>query len=202
MAHSTRSVPSLQYFGSQANQLVNNAGSRFQNVFDRIRSALNSIGHALRATSYGLRQEVPFERWFFDHGFETPLDKPIDLAKAHAWAVIAACEGIVRTTAEAASYVFSLILDPKYTFLPIVEPKESDRHLDVLKAQAQGLSLSLLAIISPNAAKQKAHNPGGAPLIGASLLNWKWGSLYVGTVDAPLWKVECRHYPWADRPNV
>lgn len=190
MAHSTRPVPSLQYFGSQADQLVHNAGSRFQNVFDRIRSALNFVGHALRATSYGLRQEVPFERWFFDHGFDTPLDKPIDLAKAHAWALVATCEGIVRTTAEAVSYVFSLF----------VEPKESDRHLDVLKAQSLGLSLSLLAIISPNAAKQKAHNPGGAPLIGASLLNWKWGSLYVGTVDAPFWKVECRDYPWADRP--
>ncbi len=192
MAHATRSVPSLQYYGSQANQLVSNAGNRFQNVFDRVRSALNSIGNALRATSYGLRQEVPFERWFYDHGFDTPLDKPVDLIKAHAWALLAACEGIVRATAEAASYVFSLI----------VEPKESDRHLDVLKVQMQGLSLSLLAIISPNAAKQKAHNPGGAPLIGASLLNWKWGSLYVGTVDAPFWKVESRHYPWADRPNA
>jgi hypothetical protein len=67
-----------------------------------------------------------------------------------------------------------------------------------MKAQMQGLSLSLLAILSPNDAKQKAHNKDGTPLIGASLLDWKWGSPYIGTMDAPFWHVECRHYHWFD----
>lgn len=191
MTQATTNVPSLQYFGSQAGQVINNAGSQIQNTFDKIRNALNSLGSAFKAASFGLRQEVPFERWFFDHGFQNPLDKSIDLMKARGYAVIATCEGFIRATAESVSYIFSLVL----------APKESHRHLDVLKAQMQGLQLSMLAIVSPNAAKQKAHNPGGKPLIGASLLDWRWGSLYTGTIDAPFWKVECRHYPWADVPT-
>ncbi|MBS0603979.1 MAG: hypothetical protein JSS60_02960 [Verrucomicrobia bacterium] len=189
MAHSTRPVPILEYFGSQANQLANNAASRFSSAFDRIRGVLTSLGNTLRSASYGLRQEVPFERWFFDHGFQNPIDNPVDQIKARAWALAATLEGGVRITAEAASYVFSLA----------IEPQDSHRHLDVLKAQLQGFSLSLLAILSPNDAKAKAHN-GGNPIIGSSLIDWKWGSLYTGKVDAPFWQVECRHYPWADRP--
>lgn len=182
-------VHSLSYYGSQADHLFHHSGPRHQSAFDRIRHALNNLGNAFRAASYGLRQEVPFERWFFDHGFQKPITNPIDLIKAHAWAVFAACEGAVRTSAEAASYVFSLVF----------EPKEAHRHFDVLKAQLQGLTLSLLAIAFPNAAKSLADN-SGHPIIGCFLLNWKWGTLYAGKLDAPLWHIECKQYPWIDRP--
>ena len=187
MAHSVR--PSLAYFGSQADHAISDVSSGVRSVFDRIRAALNSLSSNLRSASYGLRQEVPFERWFYDNGFQTPLDKPVDLIKAHAWAVFATCEGAIRLAAEGISYVFSLAFSPQ----------NSSRHIDVLKAQMQGLSLSLLAIVSPNSAKSVAHN-GGSPLIGASLLTWKWGSLYMGKVDAPFWHVESNHYPWAPIP--
>jgi hypothetical protein len=179
----------LAYYGSQADHLIHHAATRLQSAFDRIRHALNSVGNAFRAASYGLRQEVPFERWFFDHGFQKPITDPIDLMKAHAWALLAAFEGAMRTSAEAASYVFSRIF----------EPQETHRHLDVLKAQWQGLTLSMLAILSPNAAKSMADN-SGRPIIGCSLLNWRWGTLYTGKLEVPLWHLECKNYPWVDRP--
>jgi hypothetical protein len=190
MADSTGPIPSFQYFGRQADQLISNAGSHLHSAFDRVRMAISSLSNAARSASYGLRQEVPFERWFFDHGFQAPLVSTSDLIKARVWAFVVTCEGLVRSAAEAVSYVFSRIFDSG----------NSDRHLEVLRAQWQGLSLSLLAIISPNAAKQKAYNEGTS-LIGASLLDWRWGSLYVGKVDAPFWQVECRYYPWADTAN-
>lgn len=189
MAHSVRPTPSFSYFGNQADHAVSNLSSGLNSAFDRIRAAINSFGSNVLSVGYGLRQEVPFERWFYNNGFQAPLDKPIDLVKAHAWAVFASCEGVIRLVAEAVSYAFSLVF----------APQNSSRHIDVLKAQMQGLSLSVLAIVSPNAAKQKAHNEGN-PLIGASLLNWQWGSLYTGKVDAPFWKVESNNYPWAPIP--
>jgi len=181
---------SFTYYGSQAGHLMDQAASRLHNAFDRIRNALNSLGNAVRSASYGLRQEVPFERWFFDHGFQKPITDPFLLIKAHGWALVASAEGAVRTSVETVSYVFSLAF----------EPKESHRHLDVLKAQTQGLSLSLLAIISPNSAKAAADN-SGHPVIGSSLLQWKWGTLYTGKLEVPLWRVECKQYPWVDRPT-
>lgn len=185
MAHSIR-PPSLAYFGSQADHAVSNISAGLHTAFDRIRAAINSLGSNLRSAGYGLRQEVPFERWFYDHGFQTPIDKPVDLIKAHVWAIISSYEAAFRLGAEAASCVFSLVFAPQNTA----------RHIDVLKAQAKGFGLSLLAAVSPNTAKQVAHNEG-SPIIGASLLNWQWGSLYVGKLDIPFWHVESNNYPWA-----
>ena len=185
----THPTPSFTYYGSQAGQLLDQAASQLQYAFDRISRVLHSLGNNVRAASYGLRQEVPFERWFFNHGFDTPITDPVDLIKAHAWALPAACEGAIRTTAEIVAYIFSTLC----------EPRDTPRHLDVLQAQWQGFTLSLLAIISPNSAKTVAHN-SGRPLIGCSLLNWKWGTLYTGKLDVPLWHIECKQYPHADRP--
>jgi hypothetical protein len=176
VAFNTRPVPSFTYFGSQADHLVNRTASHLQNAFDRIRQAVHDVGDTVRSVKYGLRQEVPFERWFFDHGFQTPLTHPSALISAHIWAVIAAGEGGIRTTIEATTYVFSLVF----------EPKESDRHLDILKAQWQGFTLSLLAILSPNTAKRAADN-NGQPLIGSSIFTWTWGTPYAGKLDKPLW---------------
>jgi hypothetical protein len=188
MTKATGPTPSFQYFTAQANQAFCNVKGHVSSAFNKLLKTFSHLGNAALSVSYGLRQEVPFERWFYDYGFQTPLDKTEDLIKARAWAIIASCEGVIRTTAEAVSYLFSLVL----------EPKERHRHLDVMKAQMQGLSLSLLAILSPNDAKRKAHNKDGTPLIGASFLDWQWGSPYIGTRDAPFWHIECRHYHWFD----
>jgi hypothetical protein len=181
--------PSFSYYGSEAGHIADQAVSRLQTAFDRIGAAIRSIGNAVRSASYGLRQEVPFERWFFNHGFEKPIECSCDLLKAHAWAVLSTGEGSVRMCIETVAYLFSLVF----------EPGESPRHLDVLKAQAQGVALSLHAMFSPNGAKAAAHN-SGHPIIGCSIFNWKWGTLYTGKLDVPLWHVECKQYPWVDRP--
>lgn len=188
---STTSILSSSYFGSQTHHVFDHAAAHLHNAFDRIRSAIHALGNAARGVSYGLRQEVPFERWFFDHGFQKPIDRPDHLIKAHAWALLAVSEGALRTCAETVAYIFSHIF----------EPQESERHLNVLKAQWQGLTLSLLAIISPNAAKQMADNQGQST-IGCSLLEWRWGTLYTGKFDIPLWHLECKQYPWVDRPRL
>lgn len=190
MVHSPRPTSSFTYFGNQSGQVFDQAASQFQNAFDRIRNAIHILGNCYAAASYGLRQEVPFERWFFDHGFQKPIDDPSHLIKAHSWAIMTALEGLVRVSAESVSYVYSKIF----------APEECERHLDVLKAQWQGLNLSLLAVVSPNAAKTKADNHG-KPLIGCSIFQWRWGTLYTGKMEVPLWHVECRQYPWAHRPT-
>src|SRR5579871_3727005 len=187
MPHQTGSVPSMRYFGSQAGHLASQAASGLRNAFDRIVHAIDVLGNNVQAASYGLRQEVPFERWFFDYGFQKPIDNLSDQIKARVWALFAACEGIIRTTAETVCFVFSKIF----------QPKESDRHLNVLQAQCKGLYLSLLAIASPDAAKEFADNDGH-PIIGHSILTWKWGTLYTGKLEVPLWHVECGQYPWRD----
>jgi hypothetical protein len=185
MTHQTSSVPSMRYYGSQAGHLANQAASGLKNAFDKIVHAVHSFGNNVQAVSYGLRQEVPFERWFFDYGFQKPIDNLPDQFKARGWAVLAACEGLIRTTAEAVCFVFSKIF----------EPKASERHLDVFRAQFNGLTLSLLAIVCPDAAKEMADNHGH-PIIGHSIFTWKWGTLYTGKLEVPLWHVDCKQYPW------
>jgi hypothetical protein len=186
----TTSTRLTNYFGNRSNINFNYAANRVQGYFERFRTTIRSIGTAFQAAAYGLRQEVPFERWFFDHGFQKPLDNCTDEMKARAWAILATLEGAVRCTAEVTTLLYSQIF----------QPQETERHLDVLQAQSQGLQLSLLAILSPNLAKEKAHNSEGDPIIGASLANWRWGTLYSGKYDAPFWHLECTHYPWFDRP--
>lgn len=178
-------LPSINYFGSQNGQLF--TGARSQNGLDRIRSAIAMLGNALRSASYGLRQEVPFERWFFDHGFQKPIVNPIDLIKARLWAVLAIGEGTMRTTIEAVTCVFSLIF----------APKERQSHLNALKAQCLGLALSYLAAVLPNTAKAIADNHG-QPIVGCSLLEWRWGTLYTGKLEVPLWRCDWTQYPAID----
>src|ERR1700722_1151068 len=155
----TTTTPSISYFGSRAGHLIHQAADAFR-----------QIGLATQAAVSGLRQEVPFERWFFNHGFEKPIENTSEQVKARAWALASACESALRASVEAVAYAFSLVFDRAH----------SHRHLDVLKTQGQSLSLSLLATISPNTAKKKAHNQGGHSLIGQSLFDWKWGTLYTG----------------------
>ena len=169
---------SFSYYGSRAGQAIDQAISQVQRL-------LRGLGNTVLGATYGLRQEVPFERWFLDHGFQTPIDTLSDQMKARGWATLSVAEGSLRTLAEATCYVFSKVF----------EPSHSDRHLDVLKAQWTGLRLSLLAIASPNWAKSEADNNGN-PIIGCSILDWSWGTLYTGKLDISPWRIECSQYPW------
>ena len=171
------SPTSFRYFGSQAGQDLDQAASQFLNGFDRIRAAINALGNIFRSASYGLRKEVPFERWFFDYGFQTPIDSIPDLMKVRFWAVLAAGEGVIRTTTAIVSLVYSKVFCKD----------DSAVRLDILKAQWLGFTLSLLAIVSPNSAKSVADNQG-QPLIGCSIFDWKWGNLYTGKMNVSLFQ--------------
>jgi hypothetical protein len=178
-------APSINFLGNRANQAVESAYSRFYSTFDRFRSfvADHIRNNRNEPAHWGLRQEIPFERWFYDMGFQNPTTNSDDLIKAHLWAVPAVLEGLIKTVAETLMLYFA------------TSAQEKSRHFEVLKAQWVGLSFSLLAVISPNLAKEKAANPGGNPLIGSSILDWRWGTLYNGKMEVPIWHIDCSQYP-------
>ncbi len=184
---SAGSTPTLDYIGNHTSSVTNPMLNGFTSALDRLRHVVTTLARSAAAVGYGLRQEVPFERWFFNQGFHRPIDNQTQLMNARAWALLAAIEGAIKVVAEGTAFVYARILSPP----------DANRHLEVLNAQWQGLTLSLLAIVSPNDAKAKAHN-GGNPIIGSNPLNWRWGTLYTGKLDIPLWHVECRQYPWAE----
>lgn len=193
---SSQALQSINRFvykaGQFGNSVMDSGGRILNSAIDGGGQLLSSLTKPVTSILYGLRQEVPFERWFHDHNFIAPLDNCSDLIKAHLWAVVATMEGAVRALAEAVTYVFALVFEPK---------EEAERHLEVLGAQGTGLTLSLLAIISPNLAKKHTIDSDGNCRIGSSLTDWRWGTPYLGTFNIPFWKIECSHYPWADRPN-
>ena len=167
---------------TSAFEFVRNAANRavsavhVPGAFDRFKHVMNSLGDNFRSAAYGLREEIPFERWYYDNGFEKPLTDLLSESKARFTALIAACEGIIRLAKEVGRLVLSLLRGGKDTQV----------HLDILKAQGIGIGFSLLAIASPNFAKETARNIGSTPLIGSPLISWRWGTLYTGKPDATL----------------
>jgi hypothetical protein len=159
--------------------------NRFNLSLERINSLLQAIDSnrqeirsLLRSTNYGLRYEVPFERWYYDHGFQKPVDNFADHISARAWALLDTLEGAVRCIVEIITNLYSQLFSTQ----------DTERHFDILSSQWQGLQLSLLAILSPDSAKKRVYNSQGQPLIGASVHNWEWGTLYAcmsNTATAP-----------------
>lgn len=138
-------------------------------------SAVNKQAEAtVTALVYGLRKEVPFERWFFDFNFHHPINSNLDLMNARCCAVLAACEGLVKAMAALASSVFALVF----------EPGEFDTQCDILDAQMEGVSYSLAAIVSPNYVKQEAGRELDIGNIALAHDSWRtnhsWGTLYTG----------------------
>ena len=82
MTNATKPTPSSQYFTPQVRQTFHNVKGRVNSTLDKLRKTFSYLGNAALSVSYGLRQEVPFERWFYDYGFQVPLDKTEDLIKA------------------------------------------------------------------------------------------------------------------------
>jgi len=140
---------------------------------------------------YPLRQEVPFERWYF-HATDksSELSNPIH---GRIWAVIYLGESLLRTAAELVTYAIATIAGQ--AFPKMAEHKKN--HLEVLKAQVQALFLNILAIASPEAAIKKAEGNGSnkAPFVGCRIDQWHWGTPYVGTFNGK-WSIECSQYFW------
>ncbi len=135
-------------------------------ALDRVKNALNSLSCTFSSATYGLRNEVPFERWYYNHSFNNPLTDPLDESKARFSALAAAGEGVLCLAKEVGSFALSLLQGCK----------DTNRHLDILRAQSIGIGLSLLAVALPNTAMRVAYNAGGTPRIGHSFISWQWGS--------------------------
>jgi hypothetical protein len=129
-----------------------------------------------------LRQEIPFECWFADHGCNVFLTRK-EAVKARFWALLACLEGAVVTL------IAAVVVLALKTYAKIQKkPASLNRRVHILNTQWQGLKLSAIAIISPNKAKFKANYPhpnheDRRPCIGKLLSDWTprtWGSVYLG----------------------
>ncbi len=145
-------------------------------------------GAAIAANHWILVQEVPFHRWFVDYGYNTVLP-PNECWKARGTALLATLEGVVRTVAEIVMYLYAQIMN---------DPDDSERRFDVLKAQWQGLVLSLYAVLSPNEAKITAHNASDRPLIGCPGSQLRWGTPYTGQYTINFWTFNSSSFPWRE----
>lgn len=148
----------LQTFGKAVNSLTKGTF----NFIDQLRTTDTVV-------SLGLRKEVPFERWYYDHGLDNPIKDDSELMNARIWAVIAVGEGVLRTIAAVASYAI----------LESFQPEKSAPELDILKAQWRGFTLSLIAIASPNMAKENVYKAGRCT-IGNIASRYEWGTEYTG----------------------
>lgn len=183
-------APTGHHHHSTADSILHSVGNLVRNAADQIHGFVHRVSVNTQATLYGLRQEVPFERWFYHYGLEQNVsDTQItDKVEARAWAVASLGESLLRATIELVTYAISKILG---------QPT-ADEHLEVLQAQGTSISLSLTAVISPEEAVRTATAPGenDLPRIGSLLSNWRWGTPYYGTVTIPLTHLECSQYNW------
>jgi hypothetical protein len=155
------------------------------------RRALTNIIALITGDTVILRQEVPFERWFRDHGYDAHItDSKLEL-NARGCAVLAALEGAVRTVAESIALFMASFISKNST--------DADKHQSVLKAQTQGLQLSLMAILSPNDVKdhiKEKNTTSQEPIIGCRKSQLRWGTPYQGVTTIPRLSLECSQYPW------
>ncbi|MBS0654004.1 MAG: hypothetical protein JSR39_10835 [Verrucomicrobia bacterium] len=130
---------------------------------------LNTQGHLC-----GLRQEVPFERWFYHYAVvQNVSDAEIsEKVKARAWAVASLGESLFRATVALVKYVISKI----FCFA------SAEENLDVLRAQGNSISFSFTAVFSPEDAVNAAaaHGENDLPQIGSLFGDWDWGTAYYG----------------------
>lgn len=147
---------------------------------DPVQRTLHQVASLVDPTHAVLRQEVPFERWFFHYGSQNDLS-PIDKeCSARLWAALSAAEGAIRTVAELVALVFTTVTNSN----------SKKNHCDALKVQCQGISLSLLATILPQQAAAFADDPSSAkPLVGTLVSDWSWGTAYTGTYNLPWWQL-------------
>src|SRR5579872_6714032 len=90
----------------------------------------------VRNDAVALRQEIPFECWFADHGCNEPLTKK-EAVKARFWALLALLEGALVTLI-ASVVVLALKI---YTKVASKQHPSLARRVTILNAQWQGLKL-------------------------------------------------------------
>ncbi len=172
-----------------ADNLIRGAANQLQGFAHRVSVNTQSV-------FYGLRQEVPFERWFYNYGLSQNLsddgisasEKFCVRVQARAWALASFGESLLRGGFEVVAYAVAKLLGNR----------SASEHFEVLTAQGTSALLSFYAIISPEDAITQARGEGteDGPRIGAPMTNWRWGTPYFGTMTIPLTNLECTHYNW------
>ena len=159
---------------SVGDSILHTVGNLVRNAADQIQGFVHSVSVNTQATLYGLRQEVPFERWFYHYGLEQNISDAqiVDKVKARAWAVASLGESLFRATVALVTYVISKI----FCFASAQE------NLDVLRAQGNSISFSFSAIFSPEDAVKAAAASGenDLPQFGSLFGDWHWGTAYYG----------------------
>jgi len=132
----------------------------------------NTQGHLT-----GLRQEVPFERWFHHYAVVQNISDAeiFEKVKARAWAAVSLGESFFRSIIELAGYAFSKIFCQE----------NADVQQDVLHAQFNSIYYSFNAILSPEDAIKMAvssdpSDENRLPRIGSLFGDWRWGTAYYG----------------------
>lgn len=152
-------------FRRDAHSALNAVSDAASDAATQIRDALYNTVVNVQSRFYGLRKEVPFERWFYHYGLELNLSDAqlSDKIKARGWAVLSLGESLVRYAATLPTLCFNKVFS-----------RPADHNYEMLYAYSNSISLSFSAIISPEEAVRAAtkrdengHIPIG-PLLGSS----------------------------------
>lgn len=129
-----------------------------------------------------LREEVPFERWFFD--FETSDQ----VVKPRLWAVVYLAESAIRGALVGAAWCASKVFNCAIS---------SQQYGEVFSALKKSASLSFKAMISHSWAVKGAHYNPSTLAIGCSPKDQTWGTAYAGKCQTSTWDMLRNQYRWS-----
>ncbi len=154
-----------------------------------------------------MRQEVPFERWYFIHNTGTAGAIQGGFFGNRLSVLGSTLESGVRFLAEIVGYIFNKFFGSQ---------ADVTRHSDILGAQWASLKLSLYATLAPQRALESARNaavpaavatPAAAPAtaattapaatpvvpshprVGCERADLSWGTEYSGTMTVNSWNL-------------
>jgi hypothetical protein len=129
-----------------------------------------------------LREEVPFERWFFHFENSNETFKP------RFWAVMSLAESLLRGTLVGTAWCASKIFNTKIS---------SQQYASVFKEEMKSASLSFKAILSPRWAIRSSFDDSNNLTIGCPSTAKNWGTPYKGDCDFRTWGNMLRNeYCW------
>jgi len=98
-----------------------------------------------RTKHFAIRDEVPFDNEWFCNYVRPERHQKMGALQARVYALVTLAKGLVQTVIETTSYLFFRVFDRH----------KCDECWRDVKAQWNGLTLSALAVISPESAKNR-----------------------------------------------
>jgi hypothetical protein len=145
----------------------------------RTRRSAEELLEALKGFLLILRQEIPFERWYF-HATDKQQAVFSPLS-SRSWAVVYLGESVLRTAFALCTAAVDGVVGR--FFAPAT--KEGER-LEILRMQMIGLQLSALAVLSPEMAVEKVRQAESSTLVVGCLPHQlRWGTPYTGEFKGP-----------------